>query len=1124
MERPEVLKLLESNNPEAVEDVKKAFHEQFNNTKESWLLNGLVDYFIATGSMRCVDILIGVREPHDKYFFDKVFECLKNTHQSRLNILTLLGHVVYRQPTWLYKISQHPLLKEVLRILKTETDILILVSALLTLIVLLPMIPAYVGPHLQEIFEVFSRLAAWNTNNPNKLPEVQLVHLQVSLHSLFHRLYGMYPCNFLSYLRNEYSSRENLGVFSHTIKPMLETVKMHPLLVTASKDTETTTNRWKTMEHHDVVVECAKLSVDSKDEAVTPCYPNFRPRSESEIRRFVDTGPNLGDTSAYQNSLELKDFWSPSVHCGANTPPLQTPESSGPTSIPHTPITQSYVISTFPNQEGTSPPEAAIEATPETTPVKDSRHYMTPRPPPVNSTVVRALNNLGGARPKGSTSSTPSQSQPSSPMKKESCPFRFPENHPDLNSELTPNEKRKESIVSQRINSIFQDRLNVNANASSDSPPPSSDKNNFNLRSPAKLIPESNNGFKFDDSTQEDQEVLEINRIGEQLRIDSSSSCHTVPYRHCDSVIQDFHPPHEEELEDCQQDIGSPCNSGGLHMPNSRSMLNFQQSFHHRLRFFSQCGSDTTSNPADESNTSTSVGQDGDSIYLSPNQVRRAYSCPEIKKDRPSFTGIENLDESLELDYEVKKGLTNGEEAAAAAAAAAKRIAMVSSSTQTTNDENLTPYPYEHLFLGIFPPYEQQQQQQQQQIASQNPETHRYSPTTHLDKYIKIAAGLCGEENQSRKNNSSIQSLENELKTAKDQLVLLHLQLKFERQRREVHAERNRRLLGKSRNNRWLEDHNSALRDQLALLEKDIDSMNRDMEKYKAENKQTELKLQERIKHWQDKYTSSEKEKRELKAENENILHELSQSKQLAAVAKKEFQHVKASLFSVGNELKEAEAQASLCEQLKAQIEYLQKELILMGEMQQKYREKISQLALLSDDRTLIGQECCYEEVKNLNALVDSKSSSLEVMKSRVAELESLLTKKDMLVADQKRALKTVKEECEERLEAVEAKYRSQIATNRKLEEYILELNKKLETSVKRNKRSVSTAQDVLSLAERGGMNSPLSLSLSSSEGMSMSGFVPSETLPSRDLQSIVDEPEVSRIPELDEPESPAPS
>lgn len=127
----------------------------FFSAKESWLLHCLVDYFIATQSMRCVDILVGVREPHDKYFFDKVFDSLKNSPSSRLSMLTLLGHVVFRQPTWLYKISQHSLLKEVLRILKTETDIVILISALLTLIVLLPMIPANVGPFLQEIFEVF---------------------------------------------------------------------------------------------------------------------------------------------------------------------------------------------------------------------------------------------------------------------------------------------------------------------------------------------------------------------------------------------------------------------------------------------------------------------------------------------------------------------------------------------------------------------------------------------------------------------------------------------------------------------------------------------------------------------------------------------------------------------------------------------------------------------------------------------------------------------------------------------------------------------------------------------------------------------------------------------------------
>lgn len=82
-------------------------------------------------------------------------ESLRGQTAPRLNILNLLGYVVVRQPTWLYKIAQHGLFKELLRILKTETDIVNLISALLTLVILLPMIPPYVGSTLQEIFEVF---------------------------------------------------------------------------------------------------------------------------------------------------------------------------------------------------------------------------------------------------------------------------------------------------------------------------------------------------------------------------------------------------------------------------------------------------------------------------------------------------------------------------------------------------------------------------------------------------------------------------------------------------------------------------------------------------------------------------------------------------------------------------------------------------------------------------------------------------------------------------------------------------------------------------------------------------------------------------------------------------------
>lgn len=47
---------------------------------------------------------------------------------------------------------------------------------------------------------------------------VHLVHLHAGVYSLFHRLYGMFPCNFISYLRLHYSMKENLDTFQEVVK------------------------------------------------------------------------------------------------------------------------------------------------------------------------------------------------------------------------------------------------------------------------------------------------------------------------------------------------------------------------------------------------------------------------------------------------------------------------------------------------------------------------------------------------------------------------------------------------------------------------------------------------------------------------------------------------------------------------------------------------------------------------------------------------------------------------------------------------------------------------------------------------------------------------------------------
>jgi len=49
--------------------------------------------------------------------------------------------------------------------------------------------------------------------------------------------------------------------------------------------------------------------------------------------------------------------------------------------------------------------------------------------------------------------------------------------------------------------------------------------------------------------------------------------------------------------------------------------------------------------------------------------------------------------------------------------------------------------------------------------------------------------------------------------------------------------------------------------------------------------------------------------------------------------------------------------------------------------------------------------------------MLESRNSALEAAKARIADLESVTTRRDMIIADQKRVLKQVKEEYQEKLE-----------------------------------------------------------------------------------------------------------
>jgi len=108
----QIFDLLESNKPDVVQEVKDLILENLNSSnksqtyfivnsivacmincrlqltingvmscvvvcyfiaKESWLVSGLYEYYIQSGSGRCSDILCGIsREPHDKFLIERL--------------------------------------------------------------------------------------------------------------------------------------------------------------------------------------------------------------------------------------------------------------------------------------------------------------------------------------------------------------------------------------------------------------------------------------------------------------------------------------------------------------------------------------------------------------------------------------------------------------------------------------------------------------------------------------------------------------------------------------------------------------------------------------------------------------------------------------------------------------------------------------------------------------------------------------------------------------------------------------------------------------------------------------------------------------------------------------------
>ena len=123
----------------------------------------------------------------------------------------------------------------------------------------------------------------------------------------------------------------------------------------------------------------------------------------------------------------------------------------------------------------------------------------------------------------------------------------------------------------------------------------------------------------------------------------------------------------------------------------------------------------------------------------------------------------------------------------------------------------------------------------------------------------------------------------------------------------------------------------------------------------------------------------------------------------------------------------------------------LRKEFLMMGELQQKYNDELQKSsAAVRQEELNIMRQAQEHGMQSLVASLEAKSSECEVSKARILELESLLNKKDGIIAEKKRLIKKIQEENQEVVEDAKRTYDVMVQLHCQTEGHILELRDQL--------------------------------------------------------------------------------
>jgi tuberous sclerosis protein 1 len=865
---------------------------------------------------------------------------------------------------------------------------------------------------------------------------------------LFNRLYGMYPCNFIDYIRNEFILKtDKTPIFNHTIRGLLDTVKIHPNLISSTKVTEISASRFKKMEPHDVVVECAKYSIESEKvssnntSGFLECT-NFYPSSMKPLEYthlIVDPLPPLPARNylASANSVENKfeSLWSPSLVIQATPPPttntnLNLPNTPTPTPVPFTPNyniknAQSMMVDDNDDASREAAIERAIEATPETTPIKpEIRNTFRP----YSNSPSQTARNIW---PKSSSTSLAQNviarsntSTPSSPMKRNEGKFipsssssqqvQLVQQHPQIPLDFTNNQKLMR-ILSDRENSSTTTTTATAAEA-------------MNISREDQEVNDINTSFNVNTS---DQDVFNTNMVDyddNDTDPDDNENADTTPplYNRVDYVRR---VKRLRLYSHCICSAGTSPADSINYMPRipSSGRLKRYNSWPNLKQSDVVINSTKLNKKADDSENQQSSSdeavsavshfkekttQNGDISTLN----NKSNSNSNINNNSSNISGS-NSNKNGSIFKKIKEDLKT------------KPLELVQKSTNGTQTIEPWPTAYETMFYNFFGEdlKKKQQQKDESEIVTVTQQSVTTSTTTTTTKTTIMKSNISQSSNQISSPNEMIdQYIQTSLKRKnssdyRDHIELLAIQLQFEKHRREIHAERNRRLLGKTRQRLGLEQSNATLSDQVSRLSAEINSLNKRASETRNSHLINVRKLEETSNFWARKCSEEAEKNKILQREKEILRMQLDEELNLKKQALMKIDSLSAENFDLKNLYEDARQEAERGKQYRDQLKKLESDIIIFNEARLKCQQQMEELSAMKvrDVEMELTSQSYLLELQDMKRNLDIKASQIDNLKSRLCDYEQQIQKKDASLADQKRLIKSIKDVYEEKFKVI---------------------------------------------------------------------------------------------------------